>query len=982
MKLHIRILTLIALSSLNSLTMYSQTVNQINAELRALFSNLQTPTPSRLFLFDMAAHFTDSTLFVKHNTNDTISSDVWFKLHEEMRNSAYDTTTMITAETLYDNCMLNFNDTNSITIMGYDYYTFIDTALTTNTYFDFDTVNTILTDKFPRPGYPFNIGTIFSASPVKHQMNYRKSIFKIDPQHIFYDQFSLMDPSIEHEIVIDFGDGMGWHTVNENAVNYFPVTYPSAGSYVIKTGVKDGGGNLQYISLSRITILTDIVEIISPDDRIILPGITANVYNPCDPTAQVYEKVIIYVEGIDIMDVVPGQNRTADDIYTFMVAGNELHRLQDFGYTIIVVDWHNSRKDMRINALNLMGLIEYLKCKQASGDVDAGEQFVILGESMGGLIARYCLTYMETHPTHCLPKEMHNTRLLITLDSPHKGANVPLSLQHMYRFLGGGIMGEFNTITQKIVGKSWNLFLDATAAQQMLLYHVDTYIPTAPYSPYAPHPAKAWFDADLLLIGNYPKFSKMVAMSNGSLAGLSQTSIWNTGVQRTPNDRLLYINSDMNLRVLGRTFKIAGTLLDLKTNPNGNGNIATIEHGTWFVKIKLKWFGIKFQHGFNSLVGKYYNGNTLPLCVRPGGVWDGDNMSGFNVNNVTNALQSLNNTFGIGNAAFVPTGGGNFTVTNNSGGWFFGGSNTTTVGSDGFHWNFIPVTSALDYASTSLAPDIQNENILIKTNANPFGVITGITDTYADEIWGPTNIFLNNRNHLFMRNDILNDVNNDPLVYDSCAHVPIRMLNREIGDDELWLENRVLPWQGAFSIQNRIMVNHRTAFYEYPLFNTPQNIEGVYSKQHPFIILPGIGHATFNVNGFNLNYIAPFSGSYSVNDAQFVPCCDGVAPPSNKEDNTVALSPLSESTDITLFPNPVTANQFTFRMKGYKDYKASYEIFNVLGQTVQTTFFPIQQNGELVNIPVSIEANLPNGIYTIRVKNLDYIYKQTLIIQK
>ena len=54
----------------------------------------------------------------------------------------------------------------------------------------------------------------------------------------------------------------------------------------------------------------------------------------------------------------------------------------------------------------------------------------------------------------------------------------------------------------------------------------------------------------------------------------------------------------------------------------------------------------------------------------------------------------------------------------------------------------------------------------------------------------------------------------------------------------------------------------------------------------------------------------------------------------------------------------------------------------MFGQTVQSTFFPIQQNGELVNIPVSIEANLPNGIYTIRVKNLDHIYKQTLIIQK
>lgn len=977
MKTRIKITALLVLSSFYSLTIKSQTVNQINSDLRALFSNLQKPTPSRLFLYDMAAHFTDSALFVKYNTTDTINSDVWFKLYEEVRNSAYDTSTMITPEVLYDNCMQNFNDTNSITIMGYDYYTFIDTALTTNTYFDFDTVNTILTDKFPRPGYPFNIGTIFSASPVKHQMDYRKTIFKIDPQHIFHDQFSLMDPSFEHEIVVDFGDGLGWHIVNEYAMNYFSVTYPNAGAFTIKTGVKDGGGNLQYISLSRITILTDIVEIISPDDQILLPGLTAGVYNPCHASGEPFEKVIIYLEGIDVMDVIPGQNRTAGQIYTQMISGNELHRLRDFGYTILVVDWHNSRKDIRLNALNLMGLIEYLKCEQENGDISSDEQFVILGESMGGLVARYCLTYMETHPTHCLPKKMHNTRLLITLDSPHKGANVPLSLQHMYRFLGGGIMGELNTITQKIAGKLWNLFLDATAAQQMLIYHVDTYIPSAPYSPYGAHPAKAWFDADLLMQGNYPKYCKMMAMSNGSIAGLNQTSIWNTGVERTPNDRLMYINSDMNLRVLGRSFKIAGTLMDLKTNPNGTGNIATIEHGTWFVKIKLKWFGLKFTHGFNSLVGKYYDGITLPLCVRPGGIWDG-NGQGINAANISNNLQSLNSTFGVGNATFVPTGGGNFTVTNNKGGWFLGGSNTTTVGSDGFHWSFIPVASALDYATKDLAPDIQNENIADKTNLNPFGVITGITDTYTVGFWWPQNVYLNNRDHLFMRNDFLNDANGNPLIYDSCAR--IRMLNREIGDNELWLENRVLPWKGSFSIHDRIMVNHRTAFYEYPSFNNPiQNIEGVYSKQKAFVILPSVGHADFNINNANLNYIAPFTGTYTAHDVDLIRCCDNIAPPSNRQNNIQAL--LKNSSDILIFPNPVFANQFTVSMKAYKDETTSYEIVNTLGQVVQKGSIPIQQDNEQVCIPISLSDDLPNGIYILQVKNLNFIYRQSLIIQ-
>jgi hypothetical protein len=53
------------------------------------------------------------------------------------------------------------------------------------------------------------------------------------------------------------------------------------------------------------------------------------------------------------------------------------------------------------------------------------EQNVVLGISMGGLVARYCLADMTKH------NRPSQTRLLITHDSPHQGAYVPLSFQHM-----------------------------------------------------------------------------------------------------------------------------------------------------------------------------------------------------------------------------------------------------------------------------------------------------------------------------------------------------------------------------------------------------------------------------------------------------------------------------------------------------------------------------------------------------------------------
>jgi triacylglycerol esterase/lipase EstA (alpha/beta hydrolase family) len=52
-------------------------------------------------------------------------------------------------------------------------------------------------------------------------------------------------------------------------------------------------------------------------------------------------------------------------------------------------------------------------------------QNIILGYSMGGLVARYGLAQMVRNGQNT------QTRLLLTLDSPHHGANFPLGLQHL-----------------------------------------------------------------------------------------------------------------------------------------------------------------------------------------------------------------------------------------------------------------------------------------------------------------------------------------------------------------------------------------------------------------------------------------------------------------------------------------------------------------------------------------------------------------------
>ena len=94
-------------------------------------------------------------------------------------------------------------------------------------------------------------------------------------------------------------------------------------------------------------------------------------------------------------------------------------------YDIIYVDWLNGVDDMRRNAELLETVIEWANTQKT--DNGSTEKNVVLGQSMGGVIARYALREME------LENVDHETRLYISHDAPHQGANVPYGLQFMAR---------------------------------------------------------------------------------------------------------------------------------------------------------------------------------------------------------------------------------------------------------------------------------------------------------------------------------------------------------------------------------------------------------------------------------------------------------------------------------------------------------------------------------------------------------------------
>lgn len=189
------------------------------------------------------------------------------------------------------------------------------------------------------------------------------------------------------------------------------------------------------------------------------------------------------------------------------------------GYDVIILDQKKGSDKkynrggaglIENNGLVLAKLLETLYAQHSSTMV---EDFVVVGASMGGLVSRFGLAWMEAN------NKPHHTRLFISFDSPQNGAHIPIGLQQLVDiFTQFGGLALFPSVR--------NSLHQSNAAKQMLLHHSSTGSESI-----QAHPFRNIFLNNLSSVGSFPSQCRIVSISNGNRIGTLKTT-----VPAPPND--------------------------------------------------------------------------------------------------------------------------------------------------------------------------------------------------------------------------------------------------------------------------------------------------------------------------------------------------------------------------------------------------------------------------------------------------------------
>ena len=312
-----------------------------------------------------------------------------------------------------------------------------------------------------------------------------------------------------------------------------------------------------------------------------------------DTNNGILDKPIIILDGFD-----PGNSRGIGDIYASLSFGgaNLADILRNEGFDIIILNApiyttagkliDGGSDYIQRNAMVLIALIE-----KVNTDKLGDEEIVVLGPSMGGLIGRYGLSYMESNNLEA------ETRLFISFDSPQRGANIPISLQYLINYFAQS-MGD--ATAQEVIAQ----LLNSPAAKEMLVDHLSPHLMEG--STFEQDPSKLLpmgfpgfrdeFQAELDALG-FPSNVRNVTMINGSGNGVTTgtpgmsvidtniavdalTSV-DIAVNFTPEANLTNTATDVTLRFLGLPISTFSTLTKspnytdgVDSSPGGTGSIS------------------------------------------------------------------------------------------------------------------------------------------------------------------------------------------------------------------------------------------------------------------------------------------------------------------------------------------------------------------------------------------------------------------------
>jgi hypothetical protein len=251
----------------------------------------------------------------------------------------------------------------------------------------------------------------------------------------------------------------------------------------------------------------------------------------------VLDKPIIVVDGFD-----PGDSRDIAGLYSLLdfTGSSGSQNLADLvraeGFDVIILNFpvyvraadgatvDGGTDFIERNAMLLVELLDIINTAKADNNP---EQNVIIGPSMGGLISRYALNYMEANMLDA------DTRLYMSFDSPHHGANVPIGLQHQLNFLAYNGTQPIAEVQPLI-----DSFLKSPAARQLLVDHFEAHLQSGSPVNFDPtltlpetHPFRTQFENNInsFNVSGFPENTRNVAIINGSGIGNSYFAMASSG---------------------------------------------------------------------------------------------------------------------------------------------------------------------------------------------------------------------------------------------------------------------------------------------------------------------------------------------------------------------------------------------------------------------------------------------------------------------
>ena len=286
------------------------------------------------------------------------------------------------------------------------------------------------------------------------------------------------------------------------------------------------------------------------------------------------------------------------------------------GYDVIIVNhpvYKSKGKDIdggsdyiERNAYTFISLIRYIKSIQ-----QGNEEAVVIGPSMGGLISRYALAYMEQqYAATGLEKWNHNTRLWVSFDSPHQGANIPIGVQKGIQYFAD----KFDVESAKdFITKQ----LGQPATKQMLINHYtnNTNLPVG-----APN-FRNRFQTALDQLG-MPQNLRKIALLNGSILGALN------GVSKAKylkvEDNLSTIIIDpffgltLPLTLIANIFadKLQANFYHSNNDKTGNSESFTFDGGirgtflfwSWWTTTRTSYTSqVKYKGSYDVSPGGYFN---------------------------------------------------------------------------------------------------------------------------------------------------------------------------------------------------------------------------------------------------------------------------------------------------------------------------------------------------------------------------------------